>query len=100
MTADEIIRIIFGILGVLVTSVLVPYLKKKLDITKLDEVKEWINEAVYAAEETFKDPKAGAKKKEYVVAFLNDKGVKIDDQTIDLLIQSAVKLMRTMLEGE
>jgi len=93
MTTDIIIKIVFALLGVLITGVLVPWLRAKLGDTKLTQIKTWVHEAVVAAEETFKEPKSGETKKQFVLDFLAAKGVKMDADTLDLLIQSAVGLL-------
>jgi hypothetical protein len=94
---DIIIKVVFALLGVLVTSVLVPWLKAKLSDAKLEQIKTWVYEAVNAAQESFKDePESGMAKKRYVLEFLTQKGVKMDEDTLDLLIQSAVGLLHRL----
>ncbi|WP_425447715.1 phage holin, LLH family [Dethiothermospora halolimnae] len=89
----EIALGVITILGAIFTCVLVPYLKEK-------RAYKWVVKAVYAAEQIFKGSGLGEKKKEYVLEFLEDKGIKINEDQLDILIEAAVgKLNLSKVEG-
>lgn len=74
----------------IITALVIPWLKGKIDADKLEEIKLWVTVAVEAAEQLYTGSGRGAEKKAYVVEFLNSKGFKIDAETLDKLIEAAV----------
>ena len=65
-------------------------LKEKEDAEKFEKIKAWTKVAVEAAEMIYNGAGRGAEKKAYVLEYLNSKGYKLDSDTIDKLIESAV----------
>lgn len=94
----EIILGLISILGVIITGVVVPYVKEKIGNEKLAKYEEWATLAVQCAEMIFVEKGMGESKKEYVVKFLNDMfnkdKVVITPEQIEVLIESAVKSMK------
>lgn len=86
----QIVVAVIGLLSVVVTSVVVPLLKKKLGSEKLAELQIWVEIAVHAAEQIFSDTGMGKQKKEYVLEFLREKGFDVDDKAIENAIEAAV----------
>lgn len=91
----QIVVAVIGLLSVIVTSVVVPLLKKKLGAEKVSEIQKWVEIAVHAAEQIFSDTGMGKQKKEYVKEFLKEKGFDVDDQAIENAIEAAVYDMNT-----
>lgn len=91
MTIDytELFQAIITLLAAVVTTFLIPFLKKKLSGEQLEEVRRWIGIAVEAAEQLY-GTKTGQKKKEYVVSFLLSKGIKIDVDEVNAMIEAEV----------
>ncbi|MBR5825447.1 MAG: holin [Clostridia bacterium] len=90
-----IIEIVVALLSALVTTFLIPYIKKKISAEKLAELQKWVGIAVEAAEQIY-GSKTGTQKKEYVVAFLLSKGIAFDTQEVNALIEAEVhKLTNT-----
>lgn len=85
-----IIQALFTLLTALITAFLVPYLKRKVDEEKLDNLYTWVTIAVEAAEKIFSETGMGEEKKEYVLAFLSEKGFTVDVSILDAMIESAV----------
>jgi len=54
----------------------------------------WVNVAVSAAEQLFREPGAGAEKKQFVQEFLESKGYTYDSAAVDLMIEAAVLNLR------
>lgn len=86
----QIATLIISLIGVILTGLVVPWLRIKLSNEKLDSVQMWVNIAVAAAEQIFSVPDSGIKKKMYVMEFLKTKGITITDQELDALIEAAV----------
>lgn len=94
----ELILAIIPVLGVIITSFIVPYFKEQIGNEKLNKYQEWANMAVKAAEMIFTESGMGVEKKAYVVKFLteqfNKNKVVITEQQLEILIESAVKQMK------
>lgn len=90
-TTYQIFMLLISLLGVLLTSLVVPLLKTKISAEKLKEIEKWVTIAVFAAEQM---KNAGLlppdqKKKDFVLKFIRDKGITITDQELDALIEAA-----------
>ena len=85
----ELIQALIALVSVLITTFLVPLLKKKLSAEKLEELKKWVGIAVNAAEQLY-GSKSGQQKKEYVVSFLLSKGIKFDADEVTAMIEAEV----------
>lgn len=94
----DLIVAIIPVLGVILTSFIIPYFKEQIGNEKLNKYQEWANMAVKAAEMLFTESGMGAEKKEYVVKFLteqfNKNKVVITEEQMEILIESAVKSMK------
>ena len=94
----ELIVAIIPVLGVILTSFIIPYFKEQIGNEKLSKYQEWASMAVKAAELLFTESGMGAEKKEYVVKFLteqfNKNKVVITEEQMNILIESAVKQMK------
>lgn len=49
----NVIMLIIPVLGVIITSFVVPYIKSKISATQLDEIIKWVGKAVACAEVIF-----------------------------------------------
>ena len=87
----QVILAIIGLLGTAITAIVVPLIKAKYDAEKRSKVYEYIEIAVNAAEQILKveDP-TGEKRKQFVVDYLNDKGLKISVQDLNMMVEAAV----------
>lgn len=84
-----IIEIVIALLSALVTTFLIPYIKKKMSAEKFSELQRWVGIAVEAAEQIY-GSKTGNQKKEYVVNFLLSKGIVVDVDSVSALIEAEV----------
>ena len=78
------------LIGTLITSLLVPYIRSKTTAQQQETIKMWVTIAVTAAEQLYKGTGRGEEKKQYVIDFLTKQGFKVDIAAIDALIESAV----------
>ena len=94
----DLIIAIIPVLGVILTSFIIPYFKEMIGNEKLNKYQEWANMAVKAAELLFPGSGMGEDKKEYVIKFLtaqfNKNKVVITEEQMNILIESAVKQMK------
>ena len=84
-----IIEALVGLVSLIITGFLIPFLKQKLSNEKRERLKGWVSIAVAAAEQLMKG-KTGLEKKEYVVAFLLSKGLVFDIDEVTAMIESEV----------
>lgn len=85
----EFMQAIIALLATLITTILIPYIKKKLSAEKTEELRKWVGIAVKAAEQLY-GSKTGQQKKEYVVSFLLSKGIKFDAGKVEAMIEAEV----------
>ena len=94
----DLILAIIPVLGVILTSFIIPYFKEQIGNEKLNKYQEWVSMAVMAAEMLFTGSGMGVEKKDYVVKFLteqfNKNKVVITEEQMNILIESAVKQMK------
>lgn len=90
MDITPVIQAFFALLLTVMTCVLVPLIREKLSMDQLTTIKMWVKIAVNAAEQIYTGSGKGREKKAYVIDFLNSKGFKIDEDSIDKLIESSV----------
>ena len=95
----KIILAIISLAGVIITGVLVPYIRSKTTETQRENAYQIVLFAVKAAEQIFFQPGMGELKKEYVVNYLNSKGIKINKEDVEIFIESAVKELNLVQEG-
>lgn len=86
------------VLGAILTSFLIPYIRVNINTARLGQYKEWARLAVKAADMLWKETGHGGDKKAYAVRFLDNlfntnKTVVTKDQ-LDVLIEAAVKEMQ------
>lgn len=85
------------ILTVVISYFLIPFLKEKTTKEQRETALILVQAAVMAAEQIFSDRGKGLEKKEYVFKFLNDRGLKITEAELDVLIEAAVKEMKMQI---
>ena len=84
-----IIEALIGLVSLIITGFLIPFLKQRLSNEKRERLRSWISIAVAAAEQLMKN-KSGIEKKEYVVSFLLSKGLVSDIDEVTAMIESEV----------
>lgn len=86
-----IVNAVIALIAAIVTTFLIPWIKSKIDAAKLAQIVEWVGIAVRAAEQIYNESGMGEKKKQYVLDFLADKGFTLDPNSINAMIEAAVK---------
>lgn len=94
MTTEGMIRIALAVLTIastFITSLLIPYLKRKISADDRSKIATIVRCGVMAAEQIYHESGQGQKKKEYVIEYLRNAGIKISEEELDVLIEAAVK---------
>lgn len=86
-----IVNAVITLIAAIVTTFLIPWIKSKIDAAKLAQIVEWVGIAVRAAEQIYNESGMGEKKKQYVLDFLASKGFTLDPDSINAMIEAAVK---------
>ena len=87
---NEVIQAVVALIVALVSAFVIPWLKEKLGKEKLKTIMQWVDIAVQAAEQMANAGLINMPKKEYVISFLQEKGITIDEKELDAMIESAV----------
>ena len=86
----SIVNAVIALLAAVVSTFLVPWIKEKVEAQKLEKIMDWVTIAVSAAEQIYNESGMGEKKKQYVLDFLEDKGLTVDINSVDAMIEAAV----------
>lgn len=86
----EIVVLAVSLAVALATAFVFPQLRARLSAEQLAQLKLWVRIAVQAAEMLYVGTGRGAEKKEHVQKFLHERGLTVDMDEIDALIESAV----------
>ncbi len=91
------------ILGIIITSFFIPYLKTKISVTQMEEISKWVTKAVQAAEILFNSPGSGPDKRDYVIHFIdnlfNSKKTIITNDQIRILLEASLQTLEQNKEG-
>ena len=85
-----IIEAVLALVAVVITSIIIPYIKKKTSVEQQKEIVSWVKIAVMAAEQIYVGTGRGSEKKLYVIEWLADRNITVDTNKIDAIIESAV----------
>lgn len=90
-----IIEAVAALIAALITAFLVPYIKSKTTAEQQKEINAWVKIAVSAAEQIYTGSGRGEEKKEYVINWLREHGITVDEAKLDALIEAAVYELNT-----
>lgn len=86
----QIVLAVIALLSAIVTGVVIPWVRTKTNQAQQEQLKAWAAIAVQAAEQIYTGAGRGEEKKEYVVAWLNERGITFDEAAVDAAIEAAV----------
>ena len=92
------------LISAVISAFLIPWIKSKISESELEKTQYWVENAVRAAFQLFdynegeSREETNARRREYVLAFLESKGISIDESTINL-VESAVIQIKAELFG-
>ena len=99
MDITPVVNAVIALAAALVTAFVIPWVKSKTTAAQREEINSWVKIAVTAAEQIYLGAGKGKEKKKYVLDFLAEKNLKIDEESVDLMIESAVKNMNQAFNG-
>ncbi len=85
-----IIKAAFALIGVIISAIVIPYIRSKTTVTQQQQINGWVKIAVEAAEQIYIGSGRGTEKKAHVLNFLASKGVTLDVESVDAMIEAAV----------
>ena len=85
-----IVNAVIALIAAAVSVFLIPWIKSKTTDAQRKELVEWVKIGVAAAEQLYKGQGRGEEKKQYVLDFLKQKGVTVDEESINAAIEAAV----------
>ena len=84
-----IFEAIITIVSLVLTGIIIPYIRQRIGEEKAENLKKWVSVGVKAAEQLY-GSKTGQQKKEYVVSFLLSKGIVVNVDEVEALIEAEV----------
>ena len=100
MDITPVVNAVIALIAAVVTAFVIPWVKSKTTAAQREEINYWVKIAVTAAEQIYLGAGKGKEKKKYVLDFLAEKNLKIDEESVDLMIESAVKEMNAAFGKE
>lgn len=85
-----IVEAVFALIAVIITVIIIPYIRKKTTTAQQAELNGWVAIAVAAAEQIYAGSGRGAEKKEYVLNWLTAHNITVDAAKLDAMIEAAV----------
>ena len=105
MTWTPIINAAILLIAALITTFLIPWIRSKITETELAKTQYWIEVAVKAAFQLFdyvegeSREETNAKRREYVLTFLESKGIVIDESTVNLMESCVIQIKNELFGG-
>lgn len=84
-----------ALIAAAISVFLIPWIKSKTTAQQRNELVAWAKIGVAAAEQLYKGQGRGEEKKKYVLDFLESKGFKVDEDSVNNAIEAAVKQLNT-----
>lgn len=81
---------VIALIAAVISAFLVPWIKANTTAKQQEQMLDWVEIAVNAAEQLYKGSGRGEEKKEYVMQFLADKGYTADLNEIEAAIEAVV----------
>ena len=91
MDYTQIILSVIALLGAIITTFIVPWIRRKLTESQQRDLPFYIRILVAAAETMFSDEGVGAEKKQWVIDQLEKYGIRFDVELISDAIEAMVR---------
>lgn len=93
-----IVNAAIALIAALISAFVIPWIRRNTSAQDRDDLLRWVEIAVAAAEQLFLSTQ-GKAKKEYVTAFLADKGCVVSEEELNAAIEAAVLKLHRELEA-
>lgn len=90
MNITPIVEAAFMLIAAIITAVVVPYIRSKTTNAQQEAIATLVKTAVTAAEQLYTQSGMGKEKKAYVLNWLSERGLTVDEDKLDAMIESAV----------
>lgn len=90
-----IVEAVVMLITAVISCLLIPWIRSKTTQAQREQLVAWTKIAVSAAEQIFKGQGRGKEKKNYVLDFLKNKGIYLDEDSVNTAIEAAVKQLNT-----
>lgn len=90
MDVTMIVEAVFALIAAVITAFVIPYIKSKTTAEQQTQINAWVKIAVAAAEQIFVGSGRGEEKKAYVLQWLKERGITVDAEKLDAMIEAAV----------
>lgn len=91
----EVIKLVLHIILVVITIFVMPYARKYIKENTTKEQRQnalfWTRYVTKIAENLYKQKGSGKDKKEYVISWLNNNGIKLSEEQLNVLIDMVVE---------
>lgn len=95
-----IINAVIALIGALIGAFLIPWIRSKTTAEQRSDLLAWVKIAVAAAEQIYIGVGRGEEKKQYVLDFLEAKGMTIDEESVDAAIEAAVQQLNATVKAK
>lgn len=82
---------LIALAAAIITTFIIPWIRSKTTENQRRDIFAWVDVAVKAAEQLYKGPGLGAQKKRFVLNYIKSKGYTLDDMSVELALEAAVK---------
>jgi hypothetical protein len=99
----EALKLIVMLTALILTRYLVPWIKNRMEMDKVDLVASWASKAVLMAQQTLSSMTNVDKKiivTDFLKKILTAKNISLSDDQLNVLIEAAVKQMKTEENAE
>ncbi|MCM1300034.1 MAG: phage holin [[Eubacterium] siraeum] len=83
------------LIAAIISCVLIPWIRSRTTEAQRQQLVAWTKIAVAAAEQIFSGSGRGAEKKNYVLEFLKEKGITLDENSVNAAVEAAVKQLNS-----
>ena len=93
------------LISAVISAFLIPWIRTKISEADLEKTQYWIDHAVRAAFQLFdyhegeSREETNARRREYVLSFLESKGIVIDESTINLMESAVIQIKNELFGG-
>ena len=88
-----LILIVVSVLGTIITRVVVPYLKAKLNKEQMEFLESLIKKGLFAAEQVYNERGQGKTKKEYVYEYVREKVPNLSYSEFEIILEGTGKAL-------
>lgn len=90
-----VMNAVAALIAAIVSTFLIPWIRSKITTQQREQLVAWVKIAVSAAEQIFKGSGRGEEKKQYVLDFLAKNGFSINENSVNVAIEAAVKQLNS-----